>query len=111
MEIKLEVEREEITRATQYTLVGKILANKMLNKKRVMRVIRNIWTEKEVVAVKELEGNLYGLFCLNLKKWEVDQAVQDICFSKVCFRIQIHNLPLELMIMQNARKIGEFWGM
>ena len=96
VEIELEAKREEIVRATQYTLVRKILVNKMLNKKGVMRVIRNIWTGKEGVAVRELEGNLYAISfgdkqsmemtlegepwmiigsCLNLKKWEVDQAV------------------------------------
>ncbi|XVF69653.1 hypothetical protein PTKIN_Ptkin11bG0099000 [Pterospermum kingtungense] len=28
--------------------------------------------------------------CLNLKKWEIGQAIQDICFQKVSFWVQVH---------------------
>ena len=61
MEIELEPEKEEVARATQYTLVRKILETKVLNKKGVMKEIRNIWTGKEVVAVREMDGNLYAI--------------------------------------------------
>ena len=45
-------------------------------------------------------------YCLNLKKWEVEQAIQDICFSKISFWIYVHNLPLEMLIRQTAERIG-----
>ena len=96
-----------------------------------MAVLKNVWSSKEVVDVKELNGNLYAISfvgkksmekqieeghwsvmgCyLNLKRWEVDKLVQKICFSKVIFWIQIHKLPLELMTIHNARKIGSVLG-
>ena len=82
---------------------------------------------QKVVEIREMSGNLCAISftdklsmkaalkegpwsvmgcCLNLKRWEVDQAIQEVSFSKVTFWIQIHILPLELLTEQNARKIG-----
>ena len=75
-----------------------------LNRRGVMRVLENILPWKEVDAIRELGVNLYAIFskskksmdeaskngpwsvmgsCFNLKMWEMEQVVQDICFSKV----------------------------
>ena len=96
-----------------------------------MGVLKNVWSVKEVVEIRELSGNMYAISfvdkqsmkmaleggpwsvmgsCLNLKKWEIDQAIHDISFSKVIFWIQIHKLPFELMTLQNVRKIGQVLG-
>ena len=84
-----------------------------------------------MVDVRELGGNVYAVSfenrksmemvleegprsimgCyINLKQWAVDQVIQDICFSKVNFWIQIHHLPLVLMIEKNDRKIRSVLG-
>ena len=131
LEINLKSEREEVIRATQFTLIGKMLTGRNLNKKGVMGVLKNVWSVQEVVEIREMSGNLYAISfadklsmetaleegpwsvmgcCLNLKRWEVDQAIQEVSFSKVTFWIQIHKLPLELLTEQNARKIGSVLG-
>lgn len=96
LEINLESGREEVIRATQFTLIGKILTGRNLNKKGVMGVLKNVWSVQEVVEIREMSGNLYAISfadklsmetaleegpwsvmgcCLNLKRWEVDQAI------------------------------------
>ena len=62
VEIELEVDRSCVERETQFTLVGKILAKKTLNKRGVMRVLQNTWSTKEVKVIKELGVNLYAIF-------------------------------------------------
>ena len=44
LEINLESGREEVIRATQFTLIGKILTGRNLNKKGVMGVLKNVWS-------------------------------------------------------------------
>ena len=65
MEVDLEIElksgREELIRITQFTLVGKLLTSRLLNKKGVIGVLKNVWTAKEVVEIREISGNLYAI--------------------------------------------------
>ena len=61
LEIELESRRDEVIQATQFTLVGKILTSKSLNKIRVIGVLKNVWSIKEVVHMRELNGNLYAI--------------------------------------------------
>ena len=96
-----------------------------------MGVLKNVWSVKEVVEIRELSGNMYAISfvdkqsmkmaleggpwsvigsCLNLKKWEIDQAIHDISFSKVIFWIQIHKLPLELMTLECKKDWAGFGG-
>ncbi|XWS57277.1 hypothetical protein CRYUN_Cryun09bG0160100 [Craigia yunnanensis] len=89
LEIELEVDRRCVERETQFTLVGKILAEKIMNKIGVMGVLQSTWSTKKVKVIKELGVNLYAIsfwnkqsmedaqekgpwsvmgYCLNLKK-------------------------------------------
>lgn len=127
MVIDLESAREEVMRSTELTLVGKILAEKSSNRHAVLGVSASIWSEKEVINVKELGMNLYTItfadrenkdrifeggswsvmgYCLNLQQLKVDKSVDGINFSIVRYWIQIHNLAIELMTAQNGAKIG-----
>ena len=131
MEISLERDSCSVERETQYTLVGKILTEKMLNRRGIMGVLQSMWLKKEVKVIKEMSVNLYAISftnkqsmekalekgpwsvmvnCLNLKKWDVKETIQEISFSKVSFWIQVHKLPLEMLTRSNAEKIGKILG-
>jgi hypothetical protein len=44
---------------------------------------------------------------LFLKMWSKSEAIEDLDFTKAAFWFQVHNLPLDLMIVENAANI---WG-
>ncbi|XVF15348.1 hypothetical protein REPUB_Repub09cG0144300 [Reevesia pubescens] len=46
-------------------------------------------------------------FCFNLKRWSEACVVEDVRFDTVCYWIQVHNLPLEILTNENAERI---WG-
>ena len=115
-----------LERETQFTLVEKILVEKILNRRGVMGILQNTWSKKEVKVIKELGVNLFAIsfwskqskedalekgswsvmgYCLNMKKWEVELAIQDISFSNVLFRIQVHKLPLEMLTKETTVRI------
>ena len=73
-----------------------------------MGVLKHVWSAKEVVEIRELSSNMYAISFvdkqsmemaleggpwsvmgsfLNLKKWEIDQAIHDISLSKISFWI------------------------
>ncbi|OMP12130.1 reverse transcriptase [Corchorus capsularis] len=131
IEIVLEVAREEVSRAIRYALIGKIVADRALNRKGVFNVIRSIWGSRDLEDVRELGKNLYGFsfktrkgleFALNngpwaiighhliLQRWEISKGVKEIEFKEIAFWIQVHNLPLEMQTMTNARRIGSTLG-
>jgi hypothetical protein len=43
---------------------------------------------------------------LFLKKWSAEEAIKDLDFTKAAYWVQVHNLPLELIIVANAKNIG-----
>ena len=46
MEISLEIESCNVERDIQYTLVGKILTKKTLNRRGIIRVLQSMWSQK-----------------------------------------------------------------
>ena len=65
MEISLERNSCSAERETQYTLVGKILTEKMLNRRGIMGVLQSMWSKKEVKVIKEMSVNLYAISFTN----------------------------------------------
>ncbi|OMP08294.1 hypothetical protein COLO4_06602 [Corchorus olitorius] len=131
LEIVLETQEEGVREATKFTVIGKILTEKPLNRRGVVGVIQSTWPRKEIVAVREMGSNLYAISfasqkfmeevlangpwsvmgcSLNLRKWEIGQVISDLDFSKIDFWIQVHNLPIEMLTFQNAEKIGAVIG-
>ncbi|OMP00249.1 hypothetical protein COLO4_12802 [Corchorus olitorius] len=127
LEISLEANKEEVSEATKYALIGKIGVDRALNRKGVVGVLQSILSTKDLIDVMEIGENLYGLLfsnkevmslalergpwtvmghCLSLKKWEVEKSVKELCFDEVNFCIQVHHLPWEMQTMANAEKIG-----
>ncbi|OMO59554.1 reverse transcriptase [Corchorus capsularis] len=127
LEIVLESQEEDVREATKFTVIGKIISKKPLNRRGVIGVLQSIWPRKEILTIREMGQNLYAISfvnqqfmedalangpwsvmgCyLNIKKWEIGQAMSDLDFSRVDFWLQVHNLPLEMLTCQNAEKIG-----
>ncbi|OMO50989.1 reverse transcriptase [Corchorus capsularis] len=129
--VELEVSREEIQATTEYGLIGKVIVDRILNKRGVMNVLQAIWPIKVLQRVFDLGPNLYGFsfadrksmelalscgpwtvigYCLCLQRWDASKAVTKIQFNTVNYWVQVHNLPLEFMTYNNAKKIGENLG-
>ncbi|OMP11584.1 hypothetical protein CCACVL1_00422 [Corchorus capsularis] len=102
--VELEVDRDITREATKFGLIGKIVSDRVLNKKGVTNSLKSIWSEKVLLKVCDLGPNLYGfafadrksmdyaLFngpwtvmghCLCLRRWDSALAVNEICFEEI----------------------------
>ena len=45
-----------------------------------------------------------------LQEWEEGAVVSEIQFSEICFWVQIHNMPLDLLTKKNVEVIGRKLG-
>ncbi|MBA0767712.1 hypothetical protein Gotri_016572, partial [Gossypium trilobum] len=57
----------DLNRATRFTLVGKIHANKTLNRRGLKGFLQSIWSRAEQKEVRELGNNMYTLSLANLE--------------------------------------------
>ncbi|OMP10436.1 hypothetical protein COLO4_04510, partial [Corchorus olitorius] len=107
--VELEAAKDEIQEATQFGLIGKIIADRILNKRGVMNVLQTIWPKKVLQKVFDLRPNLCGFsfadrrcmeialnngpwtvmgFSLCLKQWDATRAVSEIRFESINFWVQ-----------------------
>jgi hypothetical protein len=113
------------------TLVRKVVADKVLNKNKVMVITTKAWVPTEGMSVKVVGENLF-LFVFNAEAdkkrvecqapWNIDgyhlilkkptknQLPREINFSTTNFWVQAHNLPLEYISKENAIIIGNSMG-
>ncbi|KAL5767638.1 hypothetical protein ACOSQ2_014421 [Xanthoceras sorbifolium] len=108
-------------------LVGKVFANKLINRDAFRRVIGRIWRTIDEVVVEVIRGNIFAFHfksqtdryrVLSGEPWCFDNALlvleaptglRDIArmkFDRVAFWIQIHNVPLLCM----TKDIGAYLG-
>ena len=112
-------------------LVGKIIADKVLNKNKVMVITTKAWEPTEGMSVKVVGENLF-LFVFNAKAdkikvecqapWNIDgfhlilrkpiknKLPREIKFSNTIFWVQAHYLPLEYVSKDNVIIIGNGMG-
>ncbi|OMO55003.1 hypothetical protein COLO4_36252 [Corchorus olitorius] len=114
-----------------WVAIGKVLAEKPLNKGAVKTILRNLWPEKDVPAIGDVENNTFSVtfvsqeklfkallenpwavmgYCFNLKFWPPELAVGEIDMNLISYWTQIHNLPRDLLTENNARRIGSILG-
>ncbi|OMO80703.1 hypothetical protein CCACVL1_12808 [Corchorus capsularis] len=67
--VELEVDRENTREATKFVLIGKVISDRVLNKKGVTNVLKSIWPEKVMLKVCDLGPNLYGFTFADRKKY------------------------------------------
>lgn len=113
------------------TLIGKILADRLLFKRGVIGVLRSMWSEEVVSDIRELAANTYSISfnseaqrrraleegpwsimgtCLVLREWMPGVNVEEMDFSDVEVWVQISNIPLEMMTEAKADMIGRRLG-
>jgi len=129
--LELEEVAEIVRALNELTLVGKIVADRVLNKHAVRNTIIRSWNPKFGVTISDLDDNIF-LFKfkseidlrriwngepwtimgnhLNLKKWHADANVNDIDFSHSCFWIRIYGVPLTMQNNANGERIGKLLG-
>ncbi|KAJ1417307.1 Zinc knuckle CX2CX4HX4C [Sesbania bispinosa] len=129
--IELESDLLNNTLIAKNSLIGKILAPKLLNRGAVKSILAKAWsdygdfqitdmginlllfsfTEKKEITDILQKGPWYVMgHLLSLQFWVLEAAIYDINFDRVSFWIQIHGLPLEVMKTSNAAKIISSFG-
>ncbi|KAF7835731.1 reverse transcriptase [Senna tora] len=119
---------EDVDRcAANYTLIGKVLAEKVLNRNAVVSMIRKGWNVKDGVNIGEVGNNSFIFtfenkevynkvmrnrpwailgYMLVIQKWRVDMAFHEVDLGVSPIWIQIHGLPLEGFNKKNAENLG-----
>ncbi|KAJ1408205.1 Zinc finger, CCHC-type [Sesbania bispinosa] len=127
IEIILEGNPEEGLKLAKQTLVGKILAEKNLNRGAVKEILSKAWNVDEELTITDLGPNVF-LFAfsekkqvvkvvqegpwfvmghlLSLQNWIPEASVFEVNYDFVSFWIQLHNLPLEMISAKNAVKLA-----
>ena len=129
--IKLKANDKAVSIMYNLGLVGKILADKVINKNAVKAILLKALTTAKGVQIVDLSDNIYLFkfaaegdrkrvielgpwniegFPLILKPWDQKLQVRDIDFSFIQLWVQIHNLPIEYMSKENAKNIGNLLG-
>lgn len=129
--INLDPSFDDSSQRAKFTLVGKILSSKTLNRKGVANVIAKAWRTIEEVSVSAWGENTYvfGFKSENdvckimtlgpwsimgslmiLRKWEAQKTLEEIDFSFIPFWVQIQGLPLGFLNARSGLKIAESLG-
>lgn len=127
MEILLEEGDDSSVGLTKFNAIGFILADRVLNRRGVVNILRGIWPETVVPFIREVNRNTIVIsfvsesilnralkggpwsvmgYCMHLKIWTMGCSVEEVDFSNISFWIQIHKLPIELSTNKNAAVIG-----
>lgn len=129
--INLDPSFDDSSQRAKFTLVGKILTPKTLNKKGVTNVILKAWRTSEEVTVSAWGNNTYVFgfkseddVCkimslgpwsvmgslMVLRRWEVTKMLEEIDFSFSPFWVQIQGLPLGFLNGKSGLRIAETLG-
>lgn len=112
-------------------LMGKLLADRSINKNVVNAIVLKVWRTSKGVQIVDLRENvfLFKFACegdrkrimelgswniegypLILKLWNQNMAVEDMDFISLPMWIQVHDLPIEYMFKENVEEIGALVG-
>ncbi|XP_031287981.1 uncharacterized protein LOC116146703 [Pistacia vera] len=91
---------------SKWSLIGKIMADKILNKNTVKGMIRKGWDEETPKQIlQDSPWNVLGAL-LNLQRWVPDISLYEIDFIRAPFWVQIHGLLLAKTSTQSVIQIG-----
>ncbi|KAJ1414334.1 Zinc finger, CCHC-type [Sesbania bispinosa] len=110
------------------TLVGRVIAEKTLNRLAVKEIVSKAWNVNDEIKISDLGPNVY-LFTfteadsarkileegpwfimghlLSLQYWIPEVSIFEVNYDHVLFWVQLHGLPLEFMSCINARKVAQ----
>ena len=49
--------------STRFMVIREIISSKILYRKGVLNILRNIWTIEVALMIREVGANMYSLFC------------------------------------------------
>ncbi|OMO67492.1 reverse transcriptase [Corchorus capsularis] len=75
MEIQLEEGDDWSLTLTRFMVVGKIIANRVLNRRGVVSILRGIWSEEVAPCIREIKENMYSISFKSEK--EVEKVLMD----------------------------------
>ncbi|XP_030970768.1 uncharacterized protein LOC115991172 [Quercus lobata] len=129
--VKLKASEKAIEELFSTGLVGKLLADRNINKNAVKAIILKVWRTSKGVQIVDLKENIFVFkfacegdkkrilelgpwniegFPLILKQWHQNMSVDDLDFSSIPLWVQIHGLHIEYMSKENAEEIGALVG-
>ncbi|XP_030955941.1 uncharacterized protein LOC115978054 [Quercus lobata] len=129
--VKLKASEKAVEELFNTGLVGKLLADRNINKNAVKAIILKVWRTSKGVQIVDLKENIFVFkfacegdkkrilelgpwniegFPLILKQWHQNMSVDDLDFSSIPLWVQIHGLPIEYMSKENAEEIGALVG-
>ncbi|XP_050278122.1 uncharacterized protein LOC126719632 [Quercus robur] len=129
--LKLKANERVVEELFNTGLVGKLLADRNINKNVVKAIILKVWRTSKGVQIVDLRENMFLFkfsyegdrkrimelgpwniegYPLILKPWNQNMAVEDLEFSSLPIWIQVHNLPIEYMSKENDEEIGAMVG-
>ena len=129
--LKLKANEKVVEELFNTGLVGKLLADRNINKNVVKAIILKVWRTSKGVQIVDLRENVFLFkfayegdrkrimelgpwniegYPLILKLWNQNMAVEDMEFSSLPMWIQAHDLPIEYMSKENVEEIGALVG-
>uniref|UniRef100_A0A7N2R5R6 CCHC-type domain-containing protein n=1 Tax=Quercus lobata TaxID=97700 RepID=A0A7N2R5R6_QUELO len=100
--VKLKASEKAVEELFNTGLVGKLLADRNINKNAVKAIILKVWRTSKGVQIVDLKENIFV--------FKFACEVDDLDFSSIPLWVQIHGLPIEYMSKENAEEIGALVG-
>nr|POE94975.1 uncharacterized protein CFP56_51131 [Quercus suber] len=129
--VKLKASEKAVEELFNTGLVGKLQADRNINKNAVKAIILKVWRTSKGVQIVDLKENIFLFkfacegdkrrilelgpwniegFPLILKHWHQNMSVDDLDFSSIPLWVQIHGLPIEYMSKENVEEVGALVG-
>ncbi|KAJ1390976.1 Zinc finger, CCHC-type [Sesbania bispinosa] len=129
--LSLEPENQDSHLLGKYTLIGKIISRKLINKTTTKTMILKGWGAIDKVSISDIGPNKFLFHFtdedlmkriireapwnvlgnhLNIQPWNPELSIEEVSFNLSPFWIQIHGLPIEMMTVKNASSIGSKLG-
>lgn len=129
--LDLSLNEEAHESYTELTLVGCIIADRILNFKAVKSILYSSWNLGSNVSISLVEPNKFSCtfntaidrdrilhaspwavkgHIVVLKSWSPSVTLSEIVFTQSPFWVQIHNIPPNRQNLANAKKLGDFIG-
>lgn len=129
--IDLDWEDSSGLEARKRTLIGRIVADKVLNKNAVRNMIAKAWGLSKGLGIQDMGENCFRFSfdrdedcrrvlkgrpwmilgnLLVLEVWQSMLTLEEISLSQSPFWIQLFDLPLEGLTVKNITRIGNFFG-
>ena len=70
MEISLECGGEEVLEGVRFMVIGKIVADKILNQIGVLTILKGLWMDEVMYSIREIRMNRYSILFRTYKVME-----------------------------------------